>query len=299
MSHPLQLPQSRRQVSSGSSADLGSQQDELHMPGVAASPHEQMPSPRDYAPQINPPQSANHSVQTQHHHHQQHASSGAPNVPQQSGLSARPPAVTASTAPVLPTMHSTMPPPSSGPPSQQQNQHGHQQSPASHEYQAPSKPSLSMPHSHSYSRSSPAAGFEPSTSYHAYTPTTPGGPSHLMSPSDGSKYGGPVPQRNFSNTPLGLADIRPRTDSSMSDSAGGNLGQSLPGTQPGPSNYPAPWAVYAFDWCKWPPQGNGSGKVAIGSYLEDGHNFVGSLCASVAHFLRAPNFYRSKSSTAR
>jgi WD repeat-containing protein 68 len=42
------------------------------------------------------------------------------------------------------------------------------------------------------------------------------------------------------------------------------------------SNYLAPWAIYAFDWCKWPAQNHDAGKVAVGSYLEDGHNFVGS-----------------------
>lgn len=95
-----------------------------------------------------------------------------------------------------------------------------------------------------------------------------------MSPADTSKYNAPGSQRNFSNTPLGLADIRPRADSGMSDGGPGGVGQDVSNTQPGPSNYLAPWAVYAFDWCKWPPQGNGAGKLAVGSYLEDGHNFV-------------------------
>jgi WD repeat-containing protein 68 len=41
------------------------------------------------------------------------------------------------------------------------------------------------------------------------------------------------------------------------------------------SNYVAPWAVFAFDWCKYPTLGgNSAGKMAIGSYLEDPHNFV-------------------------
>ncbi|KAH6958000.1 WD40-repeat-containing domain protein [Ilyonectria robusta] len=128
--------------------------------------------------------------------------------------------------------------------------------------------------SHSYSRSSPAAAYEGSSSYHAYTPTTPGGASQLMSPSDPSKYNAPGSQRNISNTPLGLADIRPRADSSMSDGTHGPLGYDLANAQPGTSNYLAPWAIYAFDWCKWAPQGNGAGKLAVGSYLEDGHNFI-------------------------
>ncbi|OAA62782.1 WD repeat protein [Niveomyces insectorum RCEF 264] len=74
------------------------------------------------------------------------------------------------------------------------------------------------------------------------------------------------------NTPLGLADIRPRADSSLSDNFPGGHDPSK--AQPGTSNYLAPWALYAFDWCKWPSGGNGAGKLAIGSYLEDGHNFI-------------------------
>lgn len=53
------------------------------------------------------------------------------------------------------------------------------------------------------------------------------------------------------------------------------------------SNYLAPWAVYAFDWCKWPVQqqksNDGGGKMAIGSYVEDGHNFVSSSWFLLAH----------------
>jgi WD repeat-containing protein 68 len=41
------------------------------------------------------------------------------------------------------------------------------------------------------------------------------------------------------------------------------------------SNYLAPWSIYAYDWCKWTvPGGNSAGKMAVGSYLEDNHNFV-------------------------
>ena len=44
---------------------------------------------------------------------------------------------------------------------------------------------------------------------------------------------------------------------------------------PSNSNYLAPWGVYAYDWCKWPVHGGSSaGKMAVGSYLEDTHNFV-------------------------
>lgn len=257
------------------------------MSGMTASPHgQQMSSPRDYAPQIKleqplPPTSAHahaHSQAPSLHQHQlqpQPATSSVPNVLQPGGMSSRPQAMSVNTAPTLPTMHASMPPPASSSASSQHH-HQHQPPPPSHDYQTPSKPSLTMPHSHTYSRSSPAAGYDgPPTSYHAYTPTTPSGSSsQFMSPADIGKYNAPGSQRNFSTTPLGLADIRPRADSSMSDGAPGTIAHDLANAQPGPSNYLAPWAIYAFDWCKWPPQGNGAGKLAVGSYLEDGHNFV-------------------------
>lgn len=199
------------------------------------------------------------------YHHQQ-SPSNVPNVLQPAGglsSGSRPSATSANTAPQMPTM--------SG---------GYQhQSMSPNEYTSPSKPpQLSM--SHSYSRSSPATGYDGSGSggYSPYAPTTPGGssiagPSQYMSPPD-PKHGTPGSQRNISNAPLGLADIRPRADSSLSDGQQGTAGYELANVQASASNYVAPWALYAFDWCKWAPQGKGAGKVAIGSYLEDGHNFV-------------------------
>jgi WD repeat-containing protein 68 len=58
------------------------------------------------------------------------------------------------------------------------------------------------------------------------------------------------------------------------------------------SNYLAPWAAYALDWCKWPvlPNGSSSGKVALGSYLEDSHNFVRIIFRRYI-FTYAPNAY--------
>ncbi|CAI4219360.1 unnamed protein product [Parascedosporium putredinis] len=84
-----------------------------------------------------------------------------------------------------------------------------------------------------------------------------------MSPTEPGKY-----------APLGLADIRPRADSTMSDGVPGSMAYEFANAQPTPSNYLAPWALYAFDWCKWQTHGNSAGKVAIASYLEDGHNFT-------------------------
>lgn len=237
----------------------GSQHDELHISPTMS--HSGQISPREFStasgPHIKLDQPASQPVTPQY------PNSGVPNVLQPGGLgSGRPPAMSANTAPTLPTMSGAI----------------QQHSPS--EYASPSKPpSLSM--SHAYSRSSPAAPYETSsTSYSPYTPTTPGGssagPSQYMSPQE-SKYGAPGSQRNISNTPLGLADIRPRADSSLSENGPpGTIGYELANAQPSTSSYLAPWALYAFDWCKWTPQGRGAGKVAIGSYLEDGHNFVGS-----------------------
>lgn len=172
-------------------------------------------------------------------------SSAVPNVLQPGGLAGRPPALPSNAAPSQP------------------------------DYSTPSKPSnLSL--SHTYSRSSPAAPYEGGSGYVPYTPTTPnaGSSSQFISPSD-PKYASGSQQRNISNTPLGLADIRPRADSSLSDGIPGSSQYEMVNSQPGTSKYLAPWALYAFDWCKWPANDNSAGKVALGSYLEDGHNFVG------------------------
>lgn len=127
--------------------------------------------------------------------------------------------------------------------------------------------------SHSYSRSSPA-GLGPDQKYIPFSNTP-----------ENSKYAGGTPAQKYfpstpsgaaSNSPLGLADIRPRANSSMADDA---LGASaLFGDNErvaSNSNYVTPWPAYAFDWCKWNVHGgNSAGKMAVGSYLEDTHNFV-------------------------
>lgn len=273
MSQPPQQPpqyaaQQRRTAGYGD--DQQQQQHHLQGSSQYGQQHGQM-SPRGYStpaggPHIKLDQAPSNSSSYQ-------SASAVPNVLQPGGPLARPAAVGNNTAPALPTLTGSI--------SQQQD------------YQTPAKPQLNL--SHSYSRSSPAAaaydgpsnpGFSP------YTPTTPnaGGPSssQFMSPAD-RRYDAPGSQRNISHTPLGLADIRPRADSSLSDGmpAGFDLGtQNAP---QGTSNYMAPWASYAFDWCKWAPQGNGAGKVAIGSYLEDGHNFV-SCPISSTRFLLASTY---------
>jgi DDB1- and CUL4-associated factor 7 len=143
--------------------------------------------------------------------------------------------------------------------------------------QQPTTPSRSatLNHSHAYSRSSPAGLDEQKFKAFANTPDT----SKYAPP--GSQGYAPSGQQSSSYSPLGLADIRPRADTGYSD------GPTSPSVfphngelqVPSNSNYLAPWAVYALDWCKWPVQTSNSsaGRVAIGSYLEDSHNFVSHL----------------------
>lgn len=162
----------------------------------------------------------------------------------------RPPAVSVNTAPsVIPTVPQSTP---------QQSSHR-----------------TSMINSHGHSQSSPA-GFDQSSMYKHHGaseaskyPTSPGAgyPPHTP---QGSKY-----------SPLGLADIRPPGDHILGESLMSPGSLSLPyngETQiPTNSNYVAPWPIYAVDWCKWPISGSSSsfgGKLALGSYLEDNHNYV-------------------------
>lgn len=128
---------------------------------------------------------------------------------------------------------------------------------------------------HSYSRSSPAGMDQ--QKYVPYT-NTPESSKYTSTPTH--KYSSQTPQGDSIYSPLGLADIRPLADQEMSDGPSSANPYSNDGllSVPTNSNYLAPWAVYAFDWCKWPVQQHvskdGGGKMAIGSYVEDGHNFV-------------------------
>ena len=130
-------------------------------------------------------------------------------------------------------------------------------------------------HAHSHSRSSPAGFDQPK-----YAPfvNTPESAKHASTPTHrytSSQTG----QGDATYSPLGLADIRPLGESGQDGSQSANpySSEAFPAF-PTNSNYLAPWAVYAFDWCKWPVQQHSSsesaGKMAIGSYVEDGHNFV-------------------------
>ena len=138
-----------------------------------------------------------------------------------------------------------------------------------------------MNHSHSYSRSSPGLMEQPKYKPFSNTPDQ----NKYHSPTN---YGPQTPSGPPSYSPLGLADIRPRADTTLSDSATFSppiLQDTDIMQYPTNSNYVAQWPIYAVDWCKWPPRTNSSsaGKVAIGSYLEDGHNYIQVLDASVSH----------------
>ena len=136
----------------------------------------------------------------------------------------------------------------------------------------PSRPQMSG-HSHSYSRSSPAGLDQQKYKPYSNTGETPriAPPQNFLAQSSNSSY-----------SPLGLADIRPGTESGLPD---GPLSPSPWGQAhadnllPAPSKHVAPWPIYALDWCKWPVRHNGidCGKIALGSYSEDKNNYVCDL----------------------
>ncbi|CUS08254.1 unnamed protein product, partial [Tuber aestivum] len=87
--------------------------------------------------------------------------------------------------------------------------------------------------------------------------------------------------------------------SSHSHSAAAHLGMGLSGfTSPaastrereetsavgavGNGKWMSPWSLYALDWCKWQPTNGGYGRVAIGSYAEDSHNYIQILDTRLA-----------------
>ena len=137
----------------------------------------------------------------------------------------------------------------------------------------PTRPSAG-PHSHSYSRSSPA-GLD-NQKYKAYT--NAGEPPRIAPPMNFASQ--PPSGSSYSQSPLALGDIR--SDMPQSPGTWANNGDNL---LPSLSNYVAPWPIYALDWCKWPVRQNGvdAGKIAVGSYLEDSHNYV---CVMHCHFHR-------------
>jgi DDB1- and CUL4-associated factor 7 len=135
--------------------------------------------------------------------------------------------------------------------------------------------SVTLNHTHSYSRSSPAGMDQ--QKYKPFTNT----PESSKFASPNPSYYSQMSQEATSYSPLGLADIRPRGDTGYSDATMSPtvFSDSDNPQHPTNSNYLTPWPIYAVDWCKWPPKQNSmqAGKIALGSYLEDNHNYVGNL----------------------
>lgn len=240
---------------------LGRQPEELHIPPTnssvgsnSARSSQAQFSPPEYGssfpPSISIQPSAAQQQQSQYSSGSNH--SALPGALQPGHMNRPAPLNSSNTAPTLPTLPqiSTQHPPPSTPKSATGSQ------------------------AHSYSRSSPS-GFDQK---YARLGGTPDG-GKFISPSS-ANYGAQTPQTATPYSPLGLADIRPHMELGMSDDAGmtpiNNGGPQIPTN----SNYVAPWAIYALDWCKWPiPPGSSSGgKVALGSYLEDNHNYVCDEC---------------------
>jgi DDB1- and CUL4-associated factor 7 len=231
---------------------FGRQPEELHMSdsGNAMEAHHYQTSPH-YHP------GEGMSIHLQPSTPQYHNASAGTNVPGalQPGSLSRPTTLSSNTAPgsipTLPQLSTQMQQPS------QQTRSG------------------TLNHTHSYSRSSPAGMDQPK--YKPFTNTP-----------ESNKFGSPNPSsyvsqmsQGASYSPLGLADIRPRADTGFSDGPmSPTVFSDLDTPQyPTNSNYLTPWPIYAVDWCKWPPKQNSmqAGKIALGSYLEDNHNYVGNL----------------------
>ncbi|KAK4990129.1 hypothetical protein LTR50_002759 [Elasticomyces elasticus] len=129
--------------------------------------------------------------------------------------------------------------------------------------------------SHSHSRSSPA-GLD-QQKYTAFSNTTPS-----QTPTNSKTFSPRTPSGAASTSPLGLADIRSHDHLEPNDSSAGiSLFEASAALTS--SNYLAPWATYSYDWCKWPVHGgSGAGKMAVGSYLDEPHNFIQILDTRVS-----------------
>ncbi|OJZ87359.1 hypothetical protein ASPFODRAFT_44986 [Aspergillus luchuensis CBS 106.47] len=261
MSNPTQPYDARRATSYG-------RPEELHIPSTGPNLQRQSMSHEYPAGQDNHVPSINvHPLGSQPGQYGGGGSSGASGVlpgALQPGNVNRPPAVSVNTAPsalpTLPELNTPMQPTSQ---SGQQPQSAQQQQPPQQQQQQQPNARASMVNSHGHSRSSPAGFEQPkyrqpgSSPGSAYPPHTP----------QGTKY-----------SPLGLADIRPTGDL-LGDPITSSGMAPFNGDNPVPtnSNYIAPWPIYSMDWCKWPITGSSSsfgGKIALGSYLEDNHNYI-------------------------
>ncbi|KKA25831.1 WD repeat protein [Rasamsonia emersonii CBS 393.64] len=242
---PSTMSQQQQYDSPRRAAAFGRQPEELHIPLSGTSmpshtarqqPHNQFPSSSEPGAG-NPPSISIQQSAPQHAQYSSGPSSTLPGALQPGNATNRPPPLPAntasSTAPALPPI-STQSQQSTTTPSRPTNSHGH-------------------------SKSSPAGFDQPKYKQYGTPPddskySSPPGSGYPQTPS-GAKY-----------SPLGLADIRPQTDSALVDTP---ITGSRPFNGdfqiPKNSNYVAPWPIYAVDWCKWPMPSGGSfaGKIQI------------------------------------
>ncbi|RMZ72100.1 wd domain-containing [Pyrenophora seminiperda CCB06] len=268
-----QQPQAQAQAP-GPAIRERSTADELHVQNVQSSAGQHVPPPSSapaQQPMYNPPDNyrsaPNISVD---HGTPQSAHYGA--APAQQQQQQRPGPSAAYTAPVVPT--------------QTQIASNAQQYTLPTRSNTISQPQHSPQSSHSYSRSSPA-GLGPDQKYIPFSNTPPEQQPKYAAGTPAQKYYPTTPSGAASQSPLGLADIRPRANSTMDHE--GSMGvhsTNMVSDQikvPSNSNYLAPWSIYAYDWCKWSvPGSNSAGKMAVGSYLEDNHNFIRILDTQIA-----------------
>ncbi|KAF2716443.1 WD40 repeat-like protein [Polychaeton citri CBS 116435] len=189
---------------------------------------------------------------------------------QPAGGSQRPAPASANTAPTaVPTLQSQ--------PIQTNMQHYTQQ-----QQQTPSRSGTL----HSHSRSSPA-GMDSAmgSKYIPFSQTPTQTPISSNPKAFNAALSPQTPNLGQSHSPLNLTDIRAHTLESQHD---GGMGTNMIfkySDTPTNSNYLAPFSTYAYDWCKWPVVNNngGAGKMALGSYLEDPHNFIQILDTHISH----------------
>ncbi|KAF3228072.1 hypothetical protein TWF192_007954 [Orbilia oligospora] len=107
--------------------------------------------------------------------------------------------------------------------------------------------------------------------------------SNLPDPSQSSNYRKYAPSGSMGGQDLGISggfglDVQSRQ---------GSITEAPPKELQKGSHYYTQWPSYAIDWCKWPIYGSpgasgyagqsGVGRIALGSYSEDGHNYISIL----------------------
>lgn len=149
-------------------------------------------------------------------------------------------------------------------PSQQQQSSMHRTNTTSSSYSHSSKYSPQLNPSASVSHRDPAgsAGGDSGRKYThpgALTPTYPQSAQHSSSHShSGAAHLG----MGLAGLSSPGASVREREDVIGGIGAVGN------------GKWMSPWSLFALDWCKWQPTSGGYGRIAVGSYAEDSHNYV-------------------------